>query len=123
MSAGADRTGRCEHGRVIFDGFVHQLPDIDPAETTEWLDSLDAVVDSRGRTRARFLIATLLARANELGVGLPASVSVEAVSGGYDITSVSRSGNIFYIERRNGNVTRSCSDAGTDRGGCDGGSW
>jgi type IV pilus assembly protein PilA len=56
-------------------------------------------------------------------VGLPTSVSVEAVSGGYDITSVSRSGNLFYIERRDGNVTRSCSDAGTDRGGCDGGSW
>jgi type IV pilus assembly protein PilA len=55
--------------------------------------------------------------------GLPASVSVEAVSGGYDVTSVSRSGNVFFIERRNGNVTRSCSNGGTTRGGCDGGSW
>ena len=27
----------------IDDGFVHQLPDTDPAETQEWLDSLDAV--------------------------------------------------------------------------------
>ena len=31
------------------DGFVHQLPDIDPTETAEWLDSLDAVVDTHGR--------------------------------------------------------------------------
>ena len=29
-------------GPMIFDGFVHQLPDIDPEETQEWLDSLDA---------------------------------------------------------------------------------
>ncbi|HEV3379214.1 MAG TPA: type II secretion system protein [Thermoleophilaceae bacterium] len=55
--------------------------------------------------------------------GLPSSVSVEAVSGGYDVTSVSPSGNVFYIERRKAKVTRSCSDAGTTRGGCDGGSW
>ena len=31
---------------VIFDGFAHQLPDIDPGETQEWLDSFDAVVDA-----------------------------------------------------------------------------
>jgi type IV pilus assembly protein PilA len=55
--------------------------------------------------------------------GLPLSVSAEAVSGGYDVTSLSRSGNVFYIERRNGKVTRSCSDAGATGGGCDGGSW
>ena len=38
---------------MFIDGFVHQLPDIDPTETTEWLDSLDAVVEGRGRSRAR----------------------------------------------------------------------
>jgi pyruvate dehydrogenase E1 component len=60
---------------MIFDGFVHQLPDIDPGETAEWLDSLDAVVDQRGKNRARFLVAKLLQRARELQVGHPASVS------------------------------------------------
>ena len=29
---------------MLFDGSVHQLPDTDPGETQEWLDSLDAVV-------------------------------------------------------------------------------
>src|SRR5688572_2781560 len=33
------------------DHFVSQLPDSDPGETGEWLDSLDAVVDSKGRMR------------------------------------------------------------------------
>ena len=34
---------------MIFDGYVQQIPDIDPDETTEWLDSLDAVVDDAAR--------------------------------------------------------------------------
>ena len=42
---------------MTLDTFVHQLPDIDPDETGEWLDSLDAVISARGRSRARFLIS------------------------------------------------------------------
>ena len=34
---------------VITDGRSSQLPDTDPDETQEWLDSLDAVVDHAGR--------------------------------------------------------------------------
>jgi pyruvate dehydrogenase E1 component len=60
---------------VIFDGFSQQLPDIDPTETAEWVDSLEMVADERGRTRARFLLMKLLERARELGVGLPNTVS------------------------------------------------
>jgi pyruvate dehydrogenase E1 component len=59
---------------MIIDGFVHQLPDIDPTETQEWLDSLDAVVGTHGKTRARFLMSRLLERARELQVGTPATV-------------------------------------------------
>ena len=65
---------------MIIDGFVHQLPDIDPAETREWLDSLDAVVDAEGKTRARFLISKLLERARALQVGTPATVSTPYVN-------------------------------------------
>jgi len=60
---------------MIIDGFVHQLPDIDPEETDEWLESLDAVVDAHGPTRARFLMSRLIERARQLRVGTPASVS------------------------------------------------
>ena len=48
---------------MSFDGSVNQLPDPDPGETAEWLDSLDAVVDTHGKNRARYLLARLLARA------------------------------------------------------------
>jgi pyruvate dehydrogenase E1 component len=65
---------------MIFDGFVHQLPDIDPTETQEWLDSLDAVVDVHGKTRARFLLSKLLDRANASQVSFPATVSTPYVN-------------------------------------------
>ncbi len=65
---------------MIIDGFVHQLPDTDPTETREWLDSLDAIVDAHGKTRARFLLAKLLDRARELQVGTPATVSTPYVN-------------------------------------------
>src|SRR5512143_228734 len=61
---------RPEH-QMYFDQFKHQLPDIDPLETQEWLDSLDQVVDAEGETRARFLMFKLLKRARQLHVGLP----------------------------------------------------
>ena len=32
--------------REIFDQFKQQLPDIDPVETQEWLDSLDDIVET-----------------------------------------------------------------------------
>jgi pyruvate dehydrogenase E1 component len=60
---------------MIFDGFVHQLPDIDPEETQEWLDSMDAVVDRHGKRRAQYLLSSLLERARALQVSFPATVS------------------------------------------------
>jgi len=65
---------------MIFDGFVNQLPDSDPGETQEWLDSLDAVVDVHGKTRARFLLSKLLDRAKATQVSFPATVSTPYVN-------------------------------------------
>ncbi len=65
---------------MIFDGFVNQLPDSDPGETQEWLDSLDAVVDVHGKTRARFLLSKLLDRARAAQVSFPATVSTPYVN-------------------------------------------
>jgi pyruvate dehydrogenase E1 component len=56
---------------MYFDEFKHQLPDIDPEETREWLDSLDQIVAEQGESRARFLLFKLLKRARQLRVGLP----------------------------------------------------
>src|SRR5437773_2682138 len=56
----------------VYDEFKHQLPDIDPEETQEWIESLDALVKQSGGDRARFVLYKLLKRARMLHVGLPA---------------------------------------------------
>ena len=65
---------------MIFDGLSQQLPDIDPEETAEWIDSLDAVAGTRGKPRARFLVLKMLERARELQVGFPAMVSSDYIN-------------------------------------------
>jgi len=65
---------------MIFDGSVHQLPDTDPVETQEWMESLDAVIDAQGKTRARYLLSRLLERARANQVSFPATVSTPYVN-------------------------------------------
>lgn len=45
--------------------------DVDPAETREWLESLQYVLDSKGRERAQYLLAALNYKASQEGVELP----------------------------------------------------
>ena len=65
---------------VIHEGLPTQLPDIDPDETQEWLDSLDALVDERGRDRARYVMLKLLERSRESKVGVPALRSTDYIN-------------------------------------------
>jgi pyruvate dehydrogenase E1 component len=65
---------------IITDGLPSQLPDIDPDETREWIESFDAAVDSDGRQRARFLILKLLERARERQVGVPPLRSTDYIN-------------------------------------------
>ncbi len=60
--------------------FSHQLPDTDPEETREWLDSLDAVFSASGGQRSRYLLRQLLDRADELGTGLSGTVQTPYVN-------------------------------------------
>ena len=62
------------------EGLVHQVPDIDPQETQDWLESLDDLLDEKGKARARFVMLQLLARAREKQVGLPALRSSDYVN-------------------------------------------
>ncbi len=71
MASGAERRP------IITDGLPTQLPDIDPDETREWIESLDAVLDERGQERARYLMLRLLERAREKQVGVPALRSTD----------------------------------------------
>src|SRR5512136_99693 len=57
-----------------------QLPDTDPEETQEWIDSLGALVRDRGTTRARLLIRVLLQRARSLNIGIPELVQTPYIN-------------------------------------------
>ena len=65
---------------VIHEGLPTQLPDIDPDETADWLDSFDELVDERGRDRARYVMLRLLERAREMNVGVPALRSTDYIN-------------------------------------------
>jgi pyruvate dehydrogenase E1 component len=73
-------TSSQERPALIYNGLPSQLPDIDPAETAEWLESLDAVVDKAGRNRARYLMLSLLQRARETQVGVPSLRSTDYIN-------------------------------------------
>ncbi|MDR6119066.1 pyruvate dehydrogenase E1 component [Aeromicrobium sp. SORGH_AS981] len=69
-----------ERPAVIHEGLPTQLPDIDPDETSEWLASLDQMVDERGRSRARYVMLKLLERAREQNIGVPALRSTDFIN-------------------------------------------
>ena len=71
---------RRERFSVISDGLPSQLPDTDPGETAEWLESLDAVINERGRARARYLMLRLLERARNSQVGVPGLRSTDYIN-------------------------------------------
>ncbi|UAL31882.1 pyruvate dehydrogenase (acetyl-transferring), homodimeric type [Nocardioides rotundus] len=65
---------------MIHEGLPTQLPDIDPEETQEWLESLDGMIDGRGRDRARYVMLRLLERARESNVGVPSLRSTDYIN-------------------------------------------
>jgi pyruvate dehydrogenase E1 component len=65
---------------VISDGLPSQLPDIDPEETSEWIDSLDGVIDAGGTKRARYIMLRLLERARERHVGVPPLTTTDYIN-------------------------------------------
>jgi pyruvate dehydrogenase E1 component len=65
---------------IYLDGFTHQLTDIDPEETSEWLESLDSVIASDGLQRATYLMSRLLERARQESVAVPGSISTPYVN-------------------------------------------
>ncbi len=65
---------------VISDGLPSQLPDIDPDETNEWVESLDGVINDRGAKRARYVMLRLLERARERQVGVPPLTTTDYIN-------------------------------------------
>ncbi len=65
---------------MLGDDYILQIPDADPVETEEWLQSLDLVVNESSPRRGGYLMSRLLRRAHELGVDLPAQMSTPYIN-------------------------------------------
>ncbi|KNX37405.1 pyruvate dehydrogenase (acetyl-transferring), homodimeric type [Luteipulveratus halotolerans] len=64
----------------ILNGIPSQLPDIDPEETQEWLDSLDGAIDEGGQARARYVMLKLLERARQRQIGVPSLTATDYIN-------------------------------------------
>ncbi|HMR49256.1 MAG TPA: pyruvate dehydrogenase (acetyl-transferring), homodimeric type [Arachnia sp.] len=64
----------------ILNGLPTNLPDTDPGETAEWLESLDGVIEAGGRNRARYLMLKMLERARERQIGVPSLTGTDYVN-------------------------------------------
>jgi pyruvate dehydrogenase E1 component len=64
----------------ILNGLPSQIPDTDPEETQEWLESLDAAIEAGGRRRARYLMLRMLERAREQRVGIPSLTTTDYIN-------------------------------------------
>ncbi|GAA4350484.1 pyruvate dehydrogenase (acetyl-transferring), homodimeric type [Microbacterium rhizosphaerae] len=55
-------------------------PDIDPAETAEWTESLDQLIDAHGTQRAQYIVRRVMQRASARSVGLPMATTTDYVN-------------------------------------------
>ena len=71
---------RATAGERHRDPFVEHVEDVDPAETQEWLDSLEFVLNSRGPARAKYLLSVLDQHAVRAGVDRPVAMNTAYIN-------------------------------------------
>ena len=64
----------------LINGLLSQVPDIDPEETGEWIESFDGLLADRGGPRARYVLLSLLNRARERSVAIPTSLTTPHIN-------------------------------------------
>lgn len=90
MRTGADRpeaverrgslvASKDERGPLI-NGLLSQVPDVDPEETSEWVESIDGLIDDKGGPRARYVMLNMLKRARERNVSIPQELNTPYVN-------------------------------------------
>ncbi len=75
------------------------MTDLDPEETREWLDSLDAVIRHQGRERAAYLLKQLVDRADQVDLPLPRAMTTP-FRNTIPVTREKRMPGDLFMERR-----------------------
>src|SRR5690625_899883 len=95
-----ERTVVASHTSPLFNsGLTGHIPDADPEETREWLESLEAVLKNAGDHRARYVMLSLLERAQERGLDVPSLLTTDYVNSIPPEEEVTFPGD-EYVERR-----------------------
>ncbi len=76
----SDATSTVASDEVPVEPLSLPTQDIDPAETSEWLDSLEYVIKSKGAERVKFLISALEEKARREGVDLPYALNTPYIN-------------------------------------------
>lgn len=64
----------------LINGLLSQVPDVDPEETSEWVESIDGLIDDKGGPRARYVLLNMLKRARERNVSIPQELNTPYVN-------------------------------------------
>lgn len=59
----------------LVNGLVQTGPETDPEETQEWIDSLDQLIEERGRDRASHILVSMLDEAGRSNVAVPTNLT------------------------------------------------
>jgi pyruvate dehydrogenase E1 component len=78
--ADAKTLGESDPAILAASGQVEAQIDVDPAETSEWLGSLDYVLKSKGSERVRYLVKAIENRARRDGVEIPIETTTPYVN-------------------------------------------
>ncbi|MFP7696028.1 pyruvate dehydrogenase (acetyl-transferring), homodimeric type [Trueperella sp. LYQ143] len=60
--------------RPLINGLLSQVPDIDPEETQEWIDSVEALIENQGGPRTRYLLTAMQNHARRRGISIPPNI-------------------------------------------------
>ena len=66
--------------RPTINGMLSQVPDNDPDETAEWVESLEGLIDEKGAPRARYLLMALLEEARRRDVAIPQDLTTPYIN-------------------------------------------
>ncbi|MBI5534949.1 MAG: pyruvate dehydrogenase (acetyl-transferring), homodimeric type [Deltaproteobacteria bacterium] len=64
----------------MFRDLSYRLPDPDPVQTSEWVDSVSAVAHHQGPSRVKYIVRRLIDHARVLGVDLPVQVQTPYIN-------------------------------------------
>ncbi|QJC21647.1 pyruvate dehydrogenase (acetyl-transferring), homodimeric type [Arcanobacterium buesumense] len=60
--------------RPLLNGLYNRIPDIDPEETREWIESLEGLIDDKGGPRTRYLLMEMERHARKRGIQFPRNI-------------------------------------------------